>query len=79
MNTNLNCSRPMFFMGKNSEVKAEVKPEVNAPTQPVVVTKPEVKPEAKTEAKPQLQPQLTADKVEISKKEPKCEGEACKK
>lgn len=79
MNTNLNCSRPMFFMGK----KSEVKPEVNAPTQPVLATKPElkaeVKPEAKTEVKPQLQPQLTADKVEISKKEPKCEGEACKK
>lgn len=75
MNTNLNCSRPMFFMGK----KSEVKPEVNAPTQPVLATKPEVKAEAKTEVKPQLQPQLTADKVEISKKEPKCEGEACKK
>lgn len=71
MNTNLNCSRPMFFMGK----KSEVKPEVNAPTQPVAASKPE----AKTEVKPQLQPQLTADKVEISKKEPKCEGEACKK
>lgn len=79
MNTNLNCSRPMFFMGK----KSEVKPEVNAPTQPVLATKSEVKaeakPEAKIEVKPQLQPQLTADKVEISKKEPKCEGEACKK
>lgn len=77
MKVNLNCCKPIIFLGDK-----KVSTEAQKPAAPVATAPTATAPVAAKPATATIAPQPAADTVVISAKQPeakKCEGAACKK